>query len=453
MLMLPVVSALLAQATPTPPPPQEVLRVQEVRPLPGQLNTIPMFNSNSPELVTQEGILLSTFPPAQKQYPAAHLNFAFRDRFDVFVHHVAKAPKPDDLRSLYIGVIAYNPGPQPVTIDLLQAASYLSQPDAPFNDLPPQVENPSGEVYAGPGSRATDTILRGQRQTGWPDQIVIPPGQSQMLMNLPIPVKTLTPPLNGRSTILRLRSSGPVYLASLAKFATPNPDGTETAPNLADWQTLLTSGELSTPRDRTPTPPTQSSGTIIYGRVAGVALGSAWKAYLSDRPGSFNLTIPDLGQTFSYGLSLLRGGTMGTQQVQSSPMVRRYPDTAYEAHGNYALEYNLTLPLRNPSSEPRQVVIQLDTALKQDKIGQGLKFFDPPARQVFFRGTLRIRYPNDQGLPQTTYWHLVQRRGQQGEPLAKFTIPPLTNRLVQVDLLYPPDSTPPQVLTVHTVPN
>lgn len=450
MLMLPVASVLLAQAT---PPPQEILRIQEVRPLPGQLNPIPMFNSNSPELLTREGILLSTFPPSQKLHPGAHLNYAFQDRFDIFVHHVAKAPQPDDLRSLYIGVMVFNPGTQPVTLDILQAASYLSQPDAPFQDLPPQRENPTGEVYAGPGSRATDTILRGQRQSGWPDQLIIPAGQSQMLMNLPIPVKALTPPLNGRSTILRVRSNGTVYLASLAKFATQNPDGTETAPNLVAWQSLLTSGELSTPRDRNPTPPTQNTGKIIYGRVAGVAQGSGWKAYLSDRPGSFHLSIPDLGQTFSYGLSLLRGGTMGTKQVQSSPMVRRYPDTAYEAHGNYAVEYNLTLPLRNPSSEPRQVVIQLDTALKQDQIAQGLKFFDPPARQVFFRGTVRIRYPNDQGLPQTTYWHLVQNRGQQGEPLAKFTIPPQTNRLVQVDLLYPPDATPPQVLTVHTVPN
>ncbi len=453
MFILPSVSWVLAQAAPTPTPhPQEVLRVQEMRPLPGQLDPVPVFNSNSPELVLKEGILLSTFPPANKKQPKAHLDFAFRDRFDIFVHHVAKAPQPDDLRSLYIGVILYNPGSEPVTVDILQAASYLSQPDAPFNDLPPQVENPDGEVYAGPGSRATDTVLRGQRQDGWPAQITIPPGQSQMLMNLPIPVKTLTPPLNGRSTLLRLWSSGAVYMASMAKFAKQNPDGTESAPSLPDWETMVATGELSTPRDRTPSKP-DTKGKIVYGRVAGVAQGSTWKARLSDRPGAIYLTIPEVGKTFSYGISLLRGGTMGTQQVQSAPMIRRYPDTAYEAHGNYAIEYNLILPLRNESAEPKQVVIKLDTAIKQEQISQGLKFFNPLPKQVFFRGTVRIRYTNSQGLPQTTYWHLVQRRGQEGEPLATFTMPANTQRLVQVNLLYPPDSTPPQVLTVQTVPN
>lgn len=41
-------------------PPQYIAGVevdpQEVRPLPGKLDTIPTFNSNSPELVTTEGM-------------------------------------------------------------------------------------------------------------------------------------------------------------------------------------------------------------------------------------------------------------------------------------------------------------------------------------------------------------------------------------------------------------
>src|SRR4029079_12787037 len=36
---------------------------QQVRVLPGQLDSIPVFNSHSPEVVQTEGILLSTFPP------------------------------------------------------------------------------------------------------------------------------------------------------------------------------------------------------------------------------------------------------------------------------------------------------------------------------------------------------------------------------------------------------
>lgn len=54
---------LLAQAT---PPVNEIVQPQQVRPLPGQLDKIPVFNSNSPELILNEGILLSTFPKTNK---------------------------------------------------------------------------------------------------------------------------------------------------------------------------------------------------------------------------------------------------------------------------------------------------------------------------------------------------------------------------------------------------
>ncbi|NES85543.1 MAG: DUF3370 family protein, partial [Moorea sp. SIO2B7] len=84
----------LAQATPMPSPaptPQEIVQPQEVRPLPGKLNNIPVFNSNSPEIVLNEGILLSTFPPTGKVTPSAHLNFPLQGQFDLFAHHIAKA--------------------------------------------------------------------------------------------------------------------------------------------------------------------------------------------------------------------------------------------------------------------------------------------------------------------------------------------------------------------------
>uniref|UniRef100_A0ACD5GTT9 DUF3370 family protein n=1 Tax=Desertifilum tharense IPPAS B-1220 TaxID=1781255 RepID=A0ACD5GTT9_9CYAN len=116
--------------------PQEIVKPQEVRPLPGQLDSVPVFNSNSPELVLSEGILLSTFPPAGKRSQQAHLNFPFRGRFDIFAHHVARAEPPDNLRTLYLGIVLHNPGSQTVNVDILQAASYLSQPDAPFIQLP-----------------------------------------------------------------------------------------------------------------------------------------------------------------------------------------------------------------------------------------------------------------------------------------------------------------------------
>ncbi|HEY9651100.1 MAG TPA: DUF3370 domain-containing protein [Coleofasciculaceae cyanobacterium] len=444
-----------AQATPTPTPAPtpsiEIVQPQEVRVLPGSLDNVPVFNSNSPELVQTEGILLSTFPPKGKRNPAAHLNFPFQGRFDIFAHHIAKAPTPEDLRSLYLGIVLHNPGNERVTVDILQAASYLSQPDAPFIELPPQVDNASGNVYAGPGSRAMSDIVRGLRQNLFPQRLVIPPRQSQLLLNLPIPVQTLEPPINGRSSLIRLQSDGAVYAASLAMYAPVDDNGNERAPTLREWQQLLDNGELSGPRDRVPTPPDATSGNIIYGRVAGVAQGSQWQARLVDGSSADSLSIPQPGQAFSYGLSTLPGGRLGTGQSQSARMLVRYPDTAYFAHGNYGIQYSLTLPLVNQTNNPQTVTLSLQTPLKQDQLQGGLRFWEPPARQVFFRGTVQLRYDDDAGSPVTRHWHLVQRRGQAGEPLVTLNMPPQDKRLVQVDFLYPPDATPPQVLTIKTL--
>ncbi|OUC14338.1 MAG: hypothetical protein B0A82_12695 [Alkalinema sp. CACIAM 70d] len=447
--MLSFLSGLIvAQATPAPAP-QEILRPQEMRSLPGHLDETPVFNSNSPELVLKEGILLSTFPKAGKRVPEAHLNYAFSGRFDLFAHHIAKGT-PDNLRTLYLGILVQNPGSQPVTIDVLQAASYLSQPDAPFIDLPAYVNTPEGNVYSGPGSRITQDILRGKRQDIFPPTLTLAPGESQLLMNLPIPVKTLNPPLNGRSSLLKLRSTGPVYLASMALFAKDDANGQERPPTLAEWADLLQTGELSTPRDRVPTPIEQTTGQVIYGRVAGVSLGTEWKGLITD-PGQTTLTIPQPGNTFSYGLSLLNRGTLGTQQNQSAKMRVRYPDTAYQSHGNYTVRYSLTLPLVNPSDRTQAVAIMVETPLKREDTQQGLRFFDPLPRQVFFRGAVRLRYTDDDGLPQLRDVHLVQRRGQAGEPLILMNLRSQERRLVQFDFLYPPDATPPQVITVQTL--
>jgi hypothetical protein len=417
------------------PASQEIIETQEVRPLPGKLDEVPVFNSNSPEQVLQEGILLSTFPGQGKANPTAHLNYPLQGYFDVFSHHVAKAQPADNLRTLYLGIILTNPSRKPVTIRVLQAASYLSQPDAPFTSMAAQIENPTGSVFAGPGSRAMS-------------EITIPAGGSQMLMNLPVPVKGLTPPLNGRSSYLRLYSTGPIHAASLALFA-PAENGTERAPTLREWQKVVEKGALSTPRDRVPTPP-NSNQSLIYGRVAGISVGSRWRSTLVD-PGKTYLATPEQGKVISYGISTLIGGQLGTNQVQSAPMAVRYPDTAYQAHGNYGVQYSLKMPLYNPSSQARTVTVALQTPIKQDLIDGGLRFLNPLPKATHFRGTVRIQYGDDRGQLQTRFYHLVQKRGEQGSPLATLTLPPRGKRVVQVDLLYPPDATPPQVLTVKGI--
>ncbi|MEM8505035.1 MAG: DUF3370 domain-containing protein [Cyanobacteria bacterium P01_D01_bin.1] len=465
--------------------PTEFVVEQSVRPLPGELNKVPVFNSNSPELVEDPGILLSTFPPVGMAVPEAHLDFPFDGRFDVFAHHVYKAldydeEAPELLDSLYIGVLVHNPGSVPVTVRSLSGASYLSQPDAPFIQLPDFIPfSPLDPVYAGPGSRVSGDMLQDRLQNIFSPEMIIPPGESRMLMNQPIPIRALEPPINGRSTLAYLESDGPVYVASLAQYATVEEgvDGSivESAPTLAAWESLLKEGGLSGPRDLAPVPLPVAEGTrLIYGRVAGVSLGSEWKATLTDESAPDGLaanepatnesvtnglidetpdrlTIPTAGKAFSYGISLLYAGTMGTDQNQSAEMLVRYPDTAYQSHGNYGVRYSLTLPLFNPTDQAQTVTVALETAIKEDSLSEdGLRFFEPLPTQTFFRGPVQVRYQGDRNLPIIRNIHLVMKRGQQGTPLATLTMPPMTSRTVEVDLLYPADSTPPQVLTVRT---
>ncbi|MBL1209260.1 DUF3370 domain-containing protein [Geminocystis sp. GBBB08] len=412
-----------------------------LRQLPGELNKIPVFNSNSPELVLGEGILLSTFPKDNKTHPEAHLNFGFQGRFDIFAHHVAKRSTEDDQRTLYLGIIIHNPTSETVTIKTFEGASYLSQPDAPFITLPSKVEG--SNTYAGPGSRVMGDILQKKRQEIFPPEITLPAGESKMLLNLPIPVQTLTPPINGRSTYMRLYSSGLVYVASLAMYQ----DGENNPPSLEQWQEVLKNQPLSSPRDLAPTPP-EAEGKRIYGRVAGVSQGDLWKTDLTDSPSSPILSIPNSGEAFSYPLSTLIGGTLGINQIQTAPMLARYPDTAYSAHGNYGVQYSLTLPLFNPHNQNKTVNIAISTPIKQDTLG--VKFFNPLPTQTFFRGLVQVKYNDENNIPRLRYFHLVQKRGEKGENLVTITMSPQSQNLVSVDFLYPPDATPPQILTVTT---
>ena len=218
-----------------------------------------------------------------------------------------------------------------------------------------------------------------------------------MLMNLPTPVRNLEKPINGRSALIRLNSSGNIYAASLTMFAKKNSDGSDRAPTLEEWQNLLDKGNLATPRDKTPTPVEQIGGQLIYSRVAGVQQGSKWIAQLVDRPGAKDFTIPQSGEAVSYAISSLRGGKLGTNQVQTARMLVRYPDTAYEAHGNYGVEYNLNLPLYNPTTKSQEITLTLETPLKEDKLSQGgLRFRKPSLDFPFFRGTVRLKYTDDQ---------------------------------------------------------
>jgi Protein of unknown function (DUF3370) len=329
-----------------------VVDYQTVLPLPGSLDQIPVFNSNSPEVISQEGILLSTFPRGSKANPYAHLEMPLSGRFDIFTHHISRPAGQQ--RTLYQGLIVNNPTGQTRTIRVLQGLSYINSTDAPFRELLPLVRDPQGYVFSGPGSRLVGDLLRGKNQDIFPRVLRIPPYSTEILFSLPIP------PSSARSTYLQVESDGGLYLANLAKYEVEdviepfsdiaflstgkNQDGTppkkpepvvvRRSPNLDEWRRLLTSGRLVEPRDRAPVP-TNDGSQIIYGRVAGISVGSQWQTTITDRPNASSFTIPEAGKSVSFPISTTTTGTFNTSQVHSAPMLARYRDTALEGHGNY----------------------------------------------------------------------------------------------------------------------
>jgi hypothetical protein len=428
--------------------PQPVMRQQAVAPLPGGLDQVLVVNDNNPELITGAGILLSTFPGSSRPHPAAHLDVPLNGRFDLFSHHVY-AGKPESLDStLWIGVVAQPSGKQPVTVRLLAGSTALSQsvdgiqPGAPFLPLPSLLQQGDPPIYSGPGSRVATELLLKQKNALLPNSWTLPAGVASPLLVLPMPVRGLDPLLNGRNLQLRLESNGPVSVATLAAFGD---NSQPPAPEV--WQKML-DGDLS-PKEHAPSP-RGSKGAMVYSRVSGVQVGSTWTGRITD-PGKTTLSASLA--PISWPISSLERGSLGTGQVQTASLKAAYPGTAWASHGNYGIEYNLALPLRNNSQQPVILQLAFESPLKSDAPAGGLRFNTTPSRAVMFRGTVEVSgLDNAEGKATgRESFHLVQRAGEPGPVLGTISLAAGAQRQVQVRLIYPADATPPQVLSLLPV--
>ncbi len=423
-----------------------IRRQQSIRSLPGQLDAVLMVNDNNPELIKEDGILLSTFPNGGDASISVDLN----GRFDLFSHHVYAGTDDTLYSTLWLALLVGPIGGQAVDLTLIEGSTSLSQathPDqtaAPFLPLPQLMRETSDAIAAGPGSRVAGDLLKGRRapelsQKRW----ILKPGAPTVVLQLPIPVQGLDPLLNGRTLQLRLHSSAPVALATLAAHG----DG-HAPPGEQDWIDLLNSGELSG-KEHSPSP-RGSKGKIIYSRVSGVQVGSRWQARVTD-PGSKTLSIKN--EPLSWPISSLERGSLGTGHVQTAELQALYPATAWAAHGNYGVEYDLTLPLKNRESVAQTLSLALESPLKTDQASNGLQFRSSNTGPVMFRGPVEVVGLDDAtGTPygrQTV--HLVLRQGQEGPSLGQVTLEPGEARNVRIRLIYPADATPPQVLTVRPV--
>jgi len=437
------------QAQPRNPAPVPSLRRQAVASLPGGLDQVLVVNDNNPELITAPGILLSSFDGKGRGVSEAHLNVPLSGRFDLFSHHVF-AGKPESLDStLWIAVVAEPRGDKPVALKLLAGSTALSQsldptqPGAPFLPLPALLSQGMTPVYAGPGSRVATELLARQRSPVLPQGWTLPPAQLSTLLVLPIPVRGLDPLLNGRNLQLRLQSDGPLSQAVLAAFG-PN----DQPPPPQTWAALL-DGPLS-PREHKASPK-GAPGPMVYSRVSGVQNGSVWSGRITD-PGKPYLSTDRA--PISWPIASLERGTLGTAQVQTAALERFYPGTAWAAHGNYGVEYDLNLPLRNTSTRAVSLQLALEAPLKSDQNQAGLRFLTAPSRAVMFRGTVEVSgLDGPAGRPAGRQgFHLVLRNGQQGPALGTVTLAPGAERQLRVRLIYPADATPPQVLSLLPAP-
>ncbi len=429
-------------------------RQQQVRPLPGGLDKVLMVNDNNPELITGEGILLSTFPTKNTQSSSAkadksNLAVPLDGRFDLFSHHVY-AGLPDHLEStLWLAVLAQPRGDEPVQLTLLRGSTSLSQATeagqtaAPFLPLPKVIAETTTPIAAGPGSRVAGDLLRGERAQELPERWELLPGSPSALLVLPIPVAGLDPLLNGRNLQMRLHSSGPISLATVAAYGNP-----KAAPPLSRWIELLESGELS-PKEHHPTP-RGSSGKIVYSRVSGIQLGSTWKTTLTD-PDSTVLSA--INTPISWPISSLERGSLGTDQVQTAELQAHYDNTAWAAHGNYGVEYDLTLPLHNGSKQEKSFLLTLESPLKKDNNNTSLDFRVSASGPVMYRGLIEVSgLDSESSRPMgRRRFHLVLRQGQMGPDLGRISLTPGETRDVRIRLIYPADATPPQVLTLMPV--
>ena len=432
-----------------PVEPEKVSAPRDVRPLPGGLDSVPMFNSNNPEVVLSEGILLSTFPNADGP---AHLNYSFDGRFDIFAHHIADGKKSGHLEDLNLGLIVGNVGEKPVTVQVLTAASYCTRPDSPFISLDALVNNDEGTIFAGPGDRVTDVMLREEKpDESWTTKVTVEPGAKVLLKNSVINVRDFSTNVNGRSLLAKLKSSGPVRLALVAKFSSVDENGNQISPTEDDFFAILDAGKLVEPRDPAPTRP-EDKGAIRYGRVAGVQSGSTWKTKVTDHNSEF-LALPSPEKPISYPISSLAAGTFGTGQVQSAPMVVRNEGSAYQAHGNYGVKYDLTFPLKNNTDQDLKVNVALETPLKSDEKKDSVLFYQPTDKRVFYRGTLKVGASKGKKVSKYNYQHIVEHRGESVAPILTTVVPKNSVSTVEVQLIYPPDCTPPQMLTLSTSPD
>jgi hypothetical protein len=392
--------------------------VAGILPLPGGLDRTPVLNSNHPEIVRVPGIALSTLA----RVGPAHLDRAFEGPFEIFSHHVNGTG-----RDLHQAIVLHNDGDRPVTVTLGPSAVRLGLYSLFFRlrgplDAVLKAILRDRDALMGPGPAVAEALLAGHRQRPEP-ALVVPPGQTVVL-----DARRLAP-WAVASSKWQLASDGPVRAAVLfdaAPLDAPRADA------------VLRRGHLAgrNPTDLAPTPPGDTGGRFIFGRVAGIQAGATWRGTLGSRPGEPGVVLGEAPQDLAWPIATKRGHLLGTGQDQTAPIVSRLHDAAYAAHGNYGVTYDLALPLRNATARPRRVELWLDSP-------------EPtPGMPLAFSGPVEVSWIDAAGRAHRVLSRLTTRP-ERGARVATLEVPAGHTLDARVRLVYPADATPPQVLRLR----
>ena len=293
---------------------------QKARPLNGTFNNVPVLHSNQPEIVTGPGILVNTAAgtaiAAESNQPLRNAAHTFNGEFGVHMHHKyypqdqAKLGGRRSRGLMTLALIATNPGPSSITLNF-DRGSVKNSFEAPYHPNRLMGVKPLGKRpwNTGPGDATAVQLLRGELDRKLPEQVVIPAGGQRVVVRTVLPARGIA---NG---LLRGRSNGPFTMAVVAA---------EQSAQDADLFVVLQSGRLAPGRIYLNRIREIQLGRV-FSRVAGVALGDAYKAEISHDLNQGPLHVP---------LTSTKRHHFGTGDVQVNPLTTRMVDSALNNERN-----------------------------------------------------------------------------------------------------------------------
>ena len=389
---------------------------QRARPLNGTFNNVPVLHSNQPEIVTGPGILVDTAPgsaiAAESNQPLRNAAYTFNGEFGVHMHHKYYPKDQSKLggrRSrglMTLALIATNPGSEPITLRF-DRGSVKNSFEAPYHPNRLMGVKPLGKRpwNTGPGDATAVQLLRGELDRKLPERIEIPAGGRRVIVRTVLPARGIA---NG---LLRGRSNGPFTMAVVAA---------EKSAQDSDLFAVLQARRLAPGRIYLNRIREIELGRV-FSRVAGVALGDAYRAEIDHDLSQGSLHVP---------LTSTRRHHFGTRDIQVNPLTTRMVDSALNNVGTYGVRYDVTLNLSGAGQH--QLVLS-------HPVVSGKKTF------TAFRGSLQI--VQDQTLQEV---HVGMRSGES-LALADLNLAAGSRKAIKVSLVYPADATPGHLLSVVPV--